>query len=93
VSTPDVRGSEHAFVLEAYTTHEEERSVSDDRVQPNPERDPQDWITGDEPMTGPQTSYLQTLCQEAGEEFDSNLTKAQASEKIEQLQAVTGRGT
>jgi hypothetical protein len=67
--------------------------VSEDRVQPNPERDPQDWVTGDEPMTGPQASYLQTLCQEAGEEFDPNLTKAQASEKIEQLQSVTGRGT
>ncbi|HEV2058193.1 MAG TPA: DUF3072 domain-containing protein [Solirubrobacteraceae bacterium] len=59
---------------------------------PNPEKDPDDWVTGDEPMTGPQASYLQTLCREAGEEFDPNLTKAQASERIDALQARTGRG-
>ena len=50
------------------------------------------WVTGDEPMTGPQESYLQTLAREAGEEIPSNLTKAQASEMIDRLQAVTGRG-
>jgi hypothetical protein len=58
----------------------------------NPEKDPEDWTTGDEPMTGPQRSYLQTLCREAKENFDENLTKAQASTKIEELQAKTGRG-
>lgn len=61
-------------------------------VHPNPEKDPSDWVTGDEPMTGPQMSYLKTLCQEAGEQFDEKLTKAQASERIEELQAKTGRG-
>jgi len=58
----------------------------------NPEKDPEEWKTGEEPMTGPQRSYLQTLCREAGEEFDENLTTAQASKKIEELQAKTGRG-
>ena len=58
----------------------------------NPEKDPADWTTGDEPMTGPQRSYLQTLCREAGEEFDPNLSKALASKKIEELQEKTGRG-
>ena len=58
----------------------------------NPEKDPEDWVTGDEPMTGPQRSYLATLCQEAGEEFSETLTKAQASEKIDELQRKTGRG-
>jgi hypothetical protein len=58
----------------------------------NPEKDPAQWTTGDEPMTGPQRSYLQTLCREAGEEFDDNLTKAAASKKIEELQQKTGRG-
>jgi hypothetical protein len=43
--------------------------------------------TGEEPMTGPQRSYLQTLRREAGEEFDPSLTKAEASKKIEELQA------
>jgi len=58
----------------------------------NPEKNPEDWTTGDEPMTGPQRSYLQTLCREAGEEFNENLTKAEASKKIDGLQAKTGRG-
>jgi hypothetical protein len=48
--------------------------------------------TGEEPMTGPQRSYLQTLCREAGEEFDPSLTNAELSKKIEELQAKTGRG-
>jgi hypothetical protein len=58
----------------------------------NPEKDPDEWVTKDEPMTGPQRSYLQTLCREAGEEFDQNWTKAEASKKIEDLQQKTGRG-
>jgi uncharacterized damage-inducible protein DinB len=59
---------------------------------PNPEKPPEQWVTGEEPMTGPQISYLRTLCREAGEEFDRTLTKADASKKIEKLQAKTGRG-
>lgn len=55
-------------------------------------KDPEDWVTGDEEMTGAQRSYLQTLCEEAGEEFDPNLTKADASKRIEELQQQTGRG-
>ena len=58
----------------------------------DPKKDPDNWTTGDEPMTGPQRSYLQTLCREAGEDFNSGLTKAEASKKIEELQAKTGRG-
>lgn len=58
----------------------------------NAEKDPEDWVTGEEPMTGAQASYLKTLSEEAGEEFDSELTKAQASERIDALQEKTGRG-
>ena len=58
----------------------------------NPEKDPADWTTGDEPVTGPQRSYLKTLCREAGEEFDDTLTKAEASRRIDELQEKTGRG-
>jgi hypothetical protein len=47
-----------------------------DRPNRTPEKDPQDWTTGDEPMTGPQASYLETLAREAGEDVDSGLTKA-----------------
>ena len=60
--------------------------------QPAPEKDPEDWVTGDESMTGPQASYLQTLSQEAGEEFDPELSKAEASKRIDELQHETGRG-
>ncbi len=55
-------------------------------------KDPENWTTGDEPMTGAQRSYLHTLAEEAGEEVDDDLTKAQASERIDELQAKTGRG-
>jgi hypothetical protein len=58
----------------------------------NAVKDPEDWVTGDEQMTGAQASYLQTLSEEAGEEFDPSLTKAEASKKIDALQEATGRG-
>ncbi len=67
--------------------------MADERhISGTPEKDPDDWVTGQEPMTGPQASYLETLCRQAGEEFDPSLTKAQASELIDRLQAQTGRG-
>ena len=67
---------------------------------PEPERpddagtvkDPDEWVTGDEPMTGAQRSYLDTLARQAGEELSADLTKAEASENIERLQEKTGRG-
>ncbi len=55
-------------------------------------KDPDEWVTGDEAMTGAQKSYLQTLSREAGEPFDENLTKAEASKRIDELQERTGRG-
>ena len=58
----------------------------------NAKKDPDDWTTGDEPMTGAQASYLKTLTEEAGEEFDTNLSKAEASKRIDALQEKTGRG-
>jgi hypothetical protein len=62
-------------------------------VSSNPEKDPDDWSTGDEPMTGPQRSYLHTLAQEAGEEPPSDdISKAEASKLIDTLQERTGRG-
>jgi hypothetical protein len=55
-------------------------------------KDPDQWVTGDEAMTGAQRSYLHTLAEEAGEPVDDNLTKAEASKQIEQLKEKTGRG-
>ncbi|MGC4896308.1 DUF3072 domain-containing protein [Micromonospora sp. DT31] len=55
-------------------------------------KDPDDWVTGDEPPTAAQESYLHTLAQEAGESVPEGLTKAEASRRIDELQAQTGRG-
>jgi hypothetical protein len=55
-------------------------------------KDPEDWTTGDEPMTAAQASYLETLSREAGEDFDAHLSKADASRRIDELQERTGRG-
>jgi hypothetical protein len=55
-------------------------------------KEPDEWTTGDEPMTGAQESYLHTLAQEAGEAVESELTKAEASKRIDELQDKTGRG-
>lgn len=63
-----------------------------DNESSNTQKDPEEWVTGDEPMTGAQASYLRTLAQEAGEEPPDDLTKAEASKKIEELQRKTGRG-
>jgi hypothetical protein len=59
----------------------------------NRDKDPDDWTTGDEPMTGAQASYLKTLTEEAGETFDPGISKADASKRIDALQEKTGRGT
>ena len=66
-------------------------STSPDAANPAA-KDPSDWVTGDEPMTAPQRSYLDTLAREAGEELPADLTKAEASEHIDRLQEKTGRG-
>lgn len=57
----------------------------------NMKKDPDNWVTGEEPMTGAQRSYLKTLAEEAKQPFDETLTKAAASRRIDELQALTGR--
>ena len=76
------------------TTSEAPETLGSSEPVENPslEKDPSDWTTGDEPMTDSQRSYLDTLAREAGEEITADLTKAQASEHIDRLQGVTGRG-
>ena len=60
--------------------------------QTNTQKDPDDWVTGEEPMTGAQESYLNTLAGEAGEDAPGDLSKADASKRIDELQEKTGRG-
>jgi len=60
-------------------------------TESNTEKDPEDWVTGDEPMTGAQASYLKTLCEETGEDFEPNLTKAEASKRIDALKSRSPR--
>jgi len=59
----------------------------------NMQKNPDDWVTGDQPMTGAQRSYLKTLAEEAHEKVSDDLTKAEASKRIDELQEETGRGT
>jgi hypothetical protein len=78
-----------------WTDHDSDLMADPNEPTPamqNPEKDPDQWVTGEEPMTGPQRSYLQTLCREAREEFNDKWTKAEASKKIDELQEKTGRG-
>ena len=59
----------------------------------NAEKDPDDWVTGDEPMTGAQASYLGTLAHDSGTEVPESLTKAEASKLIDELQARSDRAS
>ena len=76
------------MTLERPNEHPKSEPVS------NAEKDPADWVTGDEPMTGAQASYLKTLSEEAHkpDAYDNELTKAEASKRIDALQQETGRG-
>lgn len=69
-----------------------DKQTQQDAENSNMIKNPEEWTTGDEPMTGAQRSYLKTLSEEAKEPFDENLTKAEASKRIEELQQKTGRG-
>ena len=73
-------------------TSNPKRADSAGHAHGNQRKDPSDWVTGDESMTGAQASYLKTLCEEAGETLDPGLTKAEASRRIDELQERTGRG-
>ena len=69
-----------------------DKATQRESEQSNTIKDPDNWTTGDEPMTGAQRSYLHTLAEEAGVEVEDDMTKADASKKIEELQEATGRG-
>jgi hypothetical protein len=60
----------------------------------NAQKDPDEWLSGDDPMTGAQASYLKTLCEQADtpEAFNDNLTKAEASKLIDEMRKKAGVG-
>ncbi|HEX8394869.1 MAG TPA: DUF3072 domain-containing protein [Longimicrobium sp.] len=70
-----------------------DKRTADRAEESNTIKDPDNWVTGDEPMTGAQRSYLHTLAEEAHVEVDDELTKAEASKKIDELREETGRGS
>lgn len=70
--------------------------MTDKRTNPHADaghmrKNPDDWVSGDEPMTGAQMSYLKTLCEQIRQPFDDTLTKAQASKRIDELHRMTRR--
>lgn len=69
-----------------------DKTTQEHADESNTIKDPSDWTTGDEKMTGAQRSYLKTLSEEAKAPFDEHLTKAEASQRIDELQKQTGRG-
>ena len=77
---------------ELFNESDKSQNESKQIVGSNTVKDPDEWTTGTEPMTGAQRSYLKTLSDEAGEEFDDTLSKAAASKRIDELQHKTGRG-
>lgn len=74
------------------TDNPKQPSADEQAAPSNTEKNPDDWTTGGETMTGAQASYLKTLSEEAGEPFDGSLSKADASKRIDELQAKTRRG-
>jgi hypothetical protein len=74
------------------TRSDNDRQTQQHAGEGNTQKPPEQWTTGDEPMTGAQRSYLKTLSDEAHEPFDDTLTKAEASRRIDELQKMTGRG-
>lgn len=77
--------------MESRKNHKDEINNHQEKGS-NTIKDPDEWTTGDEPMTGAQQSYLKTLSDEAGETFDDTLSKSEASKRIDELQHKTGRG-
>jgi hypothetical protein len=77
---------------ELFNEQENTQSENAEIKGSNTVKDPDEWTTGNEPMTGAQQSYLKTLSDEAGEPFDETLSKSDASKRIDELQHKTGRG-
>jgi hypothetical protein len=78
-------GGPHFAFSSLMKNNPQNTSTNMSNAEPGLQRDPDEWKTGDEPMTAAQRSYLETLCRDTGEEFDENLSKAEASKRIDEL--------
>jgi hypothetical protein len=84
--------SEHIKNDEAIMTDHLHNPKLDEHPTSNAEKDPANWVSGNEPITGAQASYLATLCEEAGVALPiGDLTKADASRQIDEMKAKLGR--
>jgi len=77
--------------VQASPEHNEEVLGASGSGDPSLEKDPSEWVTGGDPITAAQTSYLDTLARQAGEEISADITKGEASEEIERLRKETGK--
>ena len=63
--------------------------MSNPKTEPtdNTRKDPDEWVSGNDPMTGAQASYLKTLCEQADtpDAYNDNLSKAEASKLIDEM--------
>lgn len=66
-------------------------ATGDAQGENNLEKDPSEWVSGDDPMTEAQRSYLDTLAKQAGEQLPASLTKAEASQHIDRLKTQLGK--
>jgi len=73
------------------TTEPEMLGATEPNDDPALEKDPSDWVSGGDPITESQKSYLDTLARQAGEELPADMTKAEASQHIDRLRAETGK--
>jgi hypothetical protein len=86
-----------ARAKKASQRHTPASQAENPKIDPDPnsnqQKDPDDWVTGHEPMTGAQASYLKTLSEQAHDPdaFEPDLEKAEASKRIDQLKRETGR--
>ena len=77
--------------VQASPEHNEEVLGGSGTDNPSLQKDPSDWVTGGDPITDSQKSYLDTLARQAGEEIPADITKGEASEQIERLRKETGK--
>lgn len=92
-----LRGGKDRFVrppgyVPGMTFNEATDATDNPTPQDDAAKDPDTWVTGDEPATGPQKSYVSTLAREAHRDVEVDLTKAEASKLIDELQSESGRG-